>query len=119
MGYLQRSMDSGASPQAGFKQKVDSPNHCLIAIFEHGIAINLRTAEASLCVTNKLAGNMLACLLRVNLVHSMRQAQALEHEVPSWLQQLSNYAIWLRKVTLQHKHPPPILHACSTDHTYT
>lgn len=48
-------------------------------------------------------------LLRVYVVHGVRQPQALQHEVAPRLQQLAHDAVWLAGVPLQQQDPPPIL----------
>ena len=44
-----------------------------------------------------------AYFLCINAVAAVGQAKLLQHEVPSWLQQLPNDAVWLLQVPLNQQ----------------
>lgn len=52
-------------------------------------------------------------LLGIDVVQHMRQAKALEHEVPARLQQLPYYPVWLRQIPLQQQDSPSALQGCT------
>lgn len=50
-----------------------------------------------------------ACLLSINAIYTMCQAQLFEHEVAARLKQFANDAVWLLQVSLNKQNTPTSL----------
>ena len=59
--------------------------------------------------------SLYACLLGVDAIHTMCQAELLEHEVAARLKQFANDAVWLLEVSLNEQYAPTSLQK-STKH---
>ena len=92
----------------GKRSRIVCSAGCIKSVGTKDWAITL-ILVCKMCCMHSATVWLYACLLSINAINTMRQAQLFEHEVATRLKQFAYDAVWLLQVSLNEQNTPASL----------